>query len=104
MTKTEFLRIASRTVALYLSIWVLVECTYLPQVLYSLMHHLSQGSAFTNQNYWTGYYKLELASLVLRIAALTLGVLFFWNPGPSILRLLSSSEERIDEQDQTTKS
>ena len=81
MTKTEFVRVLSRAFALYLLAGALLECTYLPQFLYSLMHHLSEGRAFVNQSYWRGYYILETSSLVLRIAAMILGVLFFWTAG-----------------------
>jgi hypothetical protein len=104
MTKTEFLRIASRAIALYLFVCALLDCTYLPQFLYSLLHHLSQGSAFANQNYWSGYYMLETASLVLRIAVLSLGVLYFWNAGPAILRLLSPPEKSTKEQNEPAES
>jgi len=98
MTKTEFIRIASRIIALYLLAWALADCTYLPQFLYSLVHHL------THQDYWAGYYKLETASMVLRIAALMLGVLFFWNGGPAIVRLLSPSETTAEEVTDPAKS
>ena len=37
LTKTEFVRILSRAFALYLLAGALLECTYLPQFLYSLM-------------------------------------------------------------------
>lgn len=104
MTKTEFVRIASRAIALYLSICALLDCTYLPQFLYSLLHHLSPGSAFANQKYWSGYYMLESASLVLRIAVLSLGALYFWNAGPAILRLLSPLEKSAEEGDEPAKS
>jgi hypothetical protein len=104
MTKTELARLASRVIALYLLIWALLECTYLPQFLYSLLHHLNSGSVFANQNYWTGYSLLETASLVIRIAALFLGVLFFWNAGPKILRLLLPVKINTEEQTEPTKS
>jgi hypothetical protein len=104
VTRTEFVRIVSRAIALYLLIWAMLDCTYLPQFLYSLLHHLSQGSTFANQNYWSGYYMLETASLVLRIAALSLGALYFWNAGPAILRLLSPPEKSTEEQNEPAKS
>ncbi len=92
MTKQEFIRILSRAIALYFAAWALAECTYLPQYLLSLTHHLSYRVEL-NFEYWSSYYILETASLVLRIAALSLASLYFWKAGPKVMALFSANEE-----------
>ena len=87
MMKAEFVRILSRLIAFYLLAWALTDCTYLPQYLLSLAHH------FNDTNYWRNYYLLETASMVLRIAALSLAAAYFWNAGPRVLRLFSPSDD-----------
>ena len=92
MTKTEFVRILSRLFALYLLAWALTDCTYLPQYILSLVHHLNQHIV-VDADYWRGYYLLETASLVLRIAALSLATVYFWNAGPRVLRLFAPPDD-----------
>jgi hypothetical protein len=92
MTKTEFVRILSRFFALYLLAWALTDCTYLPQYIHSLVHHLNQHIV-VDVDYWRDYYLLETASLVLRIAALSLAGVYFWNAGPRVLRLFTPSDD-----------
>jgi hypothetical protein len=93
MMDAKLARIASRTFALYLMSWALLDCTYLPQYLLSLVHHLGE-SDLRDQNYWKNYYLLEVASLVLRVAGTALASAYFWNAGPRIMRLfLPAGEE-----------
>jgi hypothetical protein len=97
-------QIGSRILALYLLTWALLECTYLPQFLYSLLHHLGKRGVFADQDYWSGYYMLETASLVLRIAALSLAVVHFWNAGPKVMRLFTPKALRVEDPHSQTKS
>jgi hypothetical protein len=91
MTKPEFVRILSRLFALYLLAWALTDCTYLPQHLLSLTHH------WNDTNYWRNYYLLETASMVLRIAGLSLAAVYFWNAGPAVMRLFTPEELQAEE-------
>jgi hypothetical protein len=100
MTKTEFVRILSRLFALYLLAWALTECTYLPRYIHSLVHYLNHP-IHVDTDYSKDYYLLESASLVLRIAGLSLAVLYFWNAGPTVMRLFTPKElEAEDSQGQ----
>lgn len=90
MTRPELVRILSRLFALNLLAGALTDCTYLPQYLVSLVHHLNDS------NYWKNYYLLETASMVLRIAALSLAAVYFWNAGPRVMRLFSPRELGVE--------
>jgi len=48
-----------------------------------LTHH------WNDTNYWRNYYLLEAASMVLRIAGLSLALVYFWNAGPKVMRLFT---------------
>jgi len=90
VTKTEFIRIVSRVFALFVLLCAVVDCTYFPQYLHSLVHHLNEKRALADQGYWTRYYVLETASLTVRTFGYFLLGVIFWNPGPRVLRLLSA--------------
>jgi hypothetical protein len=91
MTKTEFIRIVSRVFALYLLVCAVMECTYFPQFLNSLIHRLNETADLQNMGYWKRYYVLETASLTVRAFGYFLGSLIFWNPGQRVLSLLGAS-------------
>jgi hypothetical protein len=86
VTKPEFVRTLSRLFALNLLASALTECTYLPRYLLILARH------WDDTNYWRNYYLLETACMVLRIAGLSLAVVYFWNAGPKVMRLFTPSD------------
>jgi len=98
MTKATFVRAVSRVIALYLLIWALADCTYLPQYLHSYVHHRVDRNIFIERDYWTDYYLIEIAFMLVRIFCLLLGTAFFWKAGPTVARLLSLPEDGAEKQ------
>jgi hypothetical protein len=91
-TDARLIRIASRTFALDLFSWALLDGTYFSQFLLLLIHHLEE-SGLRDQNYWKDYYLIETASLVLRVAAASLTAIYLWNGGQRTMRLFLPAVE-----------
>ena len=96
LTKPELVRIVCRAFALYLLLCAIIDFTYYPQYLNSLVHHLQARKTQSDDGYWTRYYLLETASLTVRAFGLLLGGLIFWNPGARILGLFRLGETLAD--------
>ena len=92
LTKSELVRIVCRAFALYLLLCALIDFTYYPQYMNSLLHHLQANGSRSDDGYWTRYYVLETASLTVRSFGLLLGGLTLWNPGARIVRFFDPSE------------
>ena len=74
--------VASRSLALLMAVWTLVNLTYLPEQVFSLLHHVGQQSVIGAPDYWTGYYSLVIAFHVIRILLMALAGVWFWKGGP----------------------
>ena len=89
MSRKEFVLLVSRTFALFLTTWALVEATYLPHTLYSLFHHLSVRSALATYDYWSRYYSILAVCGVFRMITMFLVAALFWRCGPWVQALFS---------------
>ena len=77
MSRKDIVFVVSRAFALLLISWAFLEVTYLPERLFALSHHLSQSSVLVAHDYWSSYYLIITAFLVLRMLALFLAAAFF---------------------------
>ena len=89
MTRKEMALLVSRAFAVLLISWAFVEVTYLPERIFALSHHLSQSSVLVAHDYWSTYYIIVTAFLVLRMLALFLAASLFWRCGPRVEALFS---------------
>lgn len=79
MPNDEMVLPVSRALALLLTIWTVVDLTYMPERLFALVHHLGEQAA---GHYWIDYYLVINVFACLRIVLLFVSALMFWNCGP----------------------
>jgi hypothetical protein len=98
MTREDAAILASRSLPMLMAVWTLVEVTALPEPIYSLLHHLGHQSALGTRDYWTSYYSVVLAFLVIRILVTSLAGVWFWRGGPLPDKLFTGTieTERIE--------
>ena len=82
MSRKELVFIVSRAIALLLISWALADVSYLPERLFALTHHISQGSVLAKYDYWSSYYLVITSFLVVRVLGLILAAGSFWRCGP----------------------
>lgn len=82
MTREDAAIVASRSLALLMAVWTLVELTELPVRIFSLLHHVGQQSVLGTRSYWSTYYSLEVAFHVIRVLVTSLAGIWFWRGGP----------------------
>ena len=92
MSRKEIVLLVSRAFAVLLISWAFVEVTYLPERLFALSHHMSQSSVLVVHDYWSSYYLIVTAFLVLRMLALFLAAALFWRCGPRVEALFSPQQ------------
>jgi hypothetical protein len=90
MSKKDAVVLASRTLALLLTVCALGEASYLPEILHSFLPYIHQepGSSTAIQ-YWRHYYVIRLAFLVTRIIGFSLMARWLYQGGPEVEALLS---------------
>ncbi|MGA7831270.1 MAG: hypothetical protein WCA21_09930 [Terracidiphilus sp.] len=91
MSRKEAVLLVSRAISILQMIYALMELTYLPIRFASLIHHTARLNAVGPSGYdefWSGYYRLDIAFLFARVAICMLLALLFWNCGPWIARIL----------------
>src|ERR1700757_1232176 len=96
MQRKDLVLLFSRTFALILTSWALAEVSYLPERLFTLAHHISQGSVLARYDYWSSYHLVVASFLVVRVFGLLLAARLFWKCGPRIQALFSPQQR--DEQ------
>jgi hypothetical protein len=89
MSRKDAVVLASRTLAVLLTVWALAEVSYLPEFFYSLLHYANQEPASSS---WTQYqhhhYVLEIGFRVARILGFALMARWLHKGGPEIEELL----------------
>lgn len=93
MSRNELVFIVSRAFALLLIGWALAEVSYLPERLFALTHHISQGSVLAKYDYWSSYYLVITSFLVVRVLAFLLAAGSFWRCGPWVQALFSPEQD-----------
>ncbi len=95
MTREDMAVVASRSLALLMTVWTLVDVTHLPEQIFSLLHHVGHQSVVGPADYWTGYYSLVIAFHVIRLLVMALAGVWFWKGGPVPERLFGGTSETI---------
>jgi hypothetical protein len=92
MSKNDAVLLVSRTLVLYLILWVLTDLTYLPGLLFSFIHYWRQAPPLSANN--TYYRELDLIGLVFHLTKIIgLSILAGWlyRGGASVGALLLPS-------------
>lgn len=99
MSRKDAVTLASRTLALLMVVFALVDLSYLPGRLNSFVHYAYQ---FTNPTdlilYQRHYYLIELGFLIVRVIGLSLLARWLFNGGPEIEQLFLPEEQQDVEQ------
>jgi hypothetical protein len=93
MSRKELVLLACRAFALLLIGWAFAEVTYLPERLFALSHHLNQSSVLVAHDYWSSYYLIITAFLILRMLAFFVAAALFWRCGPRVEALFSPQQQ-----------
>jgi hypothetical protein len=89
MSRNDAVVLASRSLAVLLTLWALAAVSGLPEVLYSFLHYLNQEpTASTATQYWQHHYLIELGFLITRIVGYSLMARWLYRGGPEIEELL----------------
>jgi hypothetical protein len=90
MSRKDAVVLASRTLALLLTVWALGEASSLPEGLHSFLRYINQepGSSTVIQ-YWRHYYLIRLGFMVTRIVGFSLLAGWLYKGGPDVEGLLS---------------
>lgn len=95
MQRREVILLVSRALALIQLITAFLDATYLPERFLSLIHHSRENATMSLPagEYWQTYYQLEIVTLVVRVGALLMLSILFWNCGPWVERTLLPNSE-----------
>jgi hypothetical protein len=103
MTRKEAVLLVSRALAIFQLICALMELTYLPVRFISLHHHTSRINVLGPSGYddfWSSYYCVDIAFLLVRVIIYLVLALVFWKCGPLVEYFLLP---KSDDQEQSTK-
>jgi hypothetical protein len=82
MTREDMAVLASRSLALLMAVWTLVDLTYLPEQIFSLVYHLGHQSVVGTRDHWSSLYSLVITFHVIRLLLTALAGIWFWKGGP----------------------
>ncbi len=90
MSRKEAVVLASRTLALLLTVWALAEAASLPLSLHSFLRYISQEPGVsTAVQYWRHYYFISLSFIVTKMVGFALLARWLFKGGPEVEELLS---------------
>ena len=99
MSRKEIVLLVSRALAMIQFVAAMLEISYLPERVVSLMHRAhsfsAQGDA-ESANYWSSYDQVGVAFMCARIVGLLVLTAIFWNSAPWIERMLAPTREGAD--------
>jgi hypothetical protein len=96
MSRKDAVLLVSRALATLQLIWASMELTYIPIRLISLHHHTTRIDELGPSGYddfWSGYYRVDIGFLFARITIYLVFAFLFWNCGPWIERVLLPKPE-----------
>jgi hypothetical protein len=94
MSRKDAIVLASRTLAVLLTVWALTDASYLPERLHSFLHYLNHEPASSGAiEYGRHYYLIELGFLVTRMVGYSLMARWLFKGGPEIEDLLMPALE-----------
>jgi hypothetical protein len=100
MSRKDAVLLVSRALAIIQLVSAFIDITYLPTYIMDILRHSGHDSVLMTSHsdaLWLSYYRVGIALLVLRIAALLLLAVVFWNCGPWIERILLPKRETPDQ-------
>lgn len=98
MSKRDVVLLASRTLAVLLTVWALTDVSYLPGSVYTFLHYSNvELTSPTATQYYRHANLISLSFLVTRIIGFSLMARWLYRGGPDIEELLlpGSSEENV---------
>ena len=90
MTKQEGILFARRGFGLYLTVWGLVELTYVPSALMSFLHHLLTAGY---HDYLFAYYGLSLSLHAVRLVGLFVAARWLLKSGDGVAQFFCPGSE-----------
>ncbi len=94
MTRREGVILASRGLAIYLTINALVALSALPEVAYSFQHYAVGTVTTTAAEYWRHHHLIERGFLMTRIIGYSLMASWLFRCGPEIEEWLLPAQMR----------
>ena len=89
MSRKDAVTLASRTLALLMTVWALADMSYLPGRLNSFLHYANSASKSSNGiDYGRHYYVIELGFLITRIVGFSLLARWLYKGGEEVEQLL----------------
>ena len=92
MSRKDALLLASRGLAVLLTLWALAEVSYLPEFAHSFLHYIryerTSSTSMGYLDYMRHYYLIRLAFLITRIIGYSLMARWLYKGGPDIEDLL----------------
>jgi hypothetical protein len=89
MSRKDAVVLASRTLALLLTVSALTEVSYLPERLHSLLHYLKHPpTSLTSIQYGHHYYLIQIGFLVTRIVGYSLLAKWLYKGGSEVEEVL----------------
>jgi hypothetical protein len=68
ISRKEAVLLASRALAVLLTVWALTDVSYLPERLHSFLHYINrEAGSSTAIQYWRHYYLIAPGFLITRI-------------------------------------
>jgi hypothetical protein len=94
MSRKDAVTLASRTLAILLTVWALTDVSYLPERVHSFLHYLNHPPASSTAiEYGRHYYLFQLGFLVTRVVGYSLLARWLYKGGPEIEELLLPEPE-----------
>ena len=94
MSRKDAIMLASRTLAILLTVWALTDVSYLPERVHSFLHYINQENYSASTQYMGHYYLIELGFLVTRIVGYSLAARWLYKGGPEVEELFLPAELR----------
>ena len=89
MSRKDAIVLASRTLAVLLTVWALSSLSALPETIYSFIRYANLEPGDSNYvQYWRHHYLIELGFLITRIVGYSLMARWLYRGGPEIEELL----------------
>jgi hypothetical protein len=89
MSRKDAIVLASRTLAVLLTVWALGSLSALPETVYSFVRYVNLEPGSSNYvQYWRHHYLIELGFLVTRIIGYSLMARWLYRGGSEIEELL----------------
>jgi hypothetical protein len=89
MSRRDAVVLASRTLAVLLTVWALEELSYLPETIQSFLRYVHPETV--NAEHLSHYYLLRLGFMLTRLIGFSLIARWLYQGGPDIAELLLPS-------------